>query len=94
MIQTSLSFDAPRARVHDPQTSHDAAEKAKVFQARHIALIYDALFVLMEATPREIARFCKLDYVAVQRRAVEMERKGLIVRGPDVRDGMKVWRVA
>ena len=91
MMQLSI----PLSRNTDPQTSHEAAEKAKSFKCRHIAGIYHALYVYGAMTPREIEprTGLEVDYIGIQRRGAEMERKGLITRGPDVRDGMKIWRV-
>jgi hypothetical protein len=84
---------APLARRSDPQTSHDAAEKAKHFQARHISIIWDCLVQNGPMTPKEIESwFTGLDYVAIQRRGCDLERRGLIVRGPEVRDGQRVWK--
>ena len=89
-----MQLSIPLSRNTDPQTSVDAAEKAKTFKARHIALIYEALnFYRHGLIPRHIAYYTGMDYTAIQRRGAEMERKGLITRGPDVRDGMKIWRV-
>ena len=92
-----MQLSTPLSRTTDPQTSHDAADKSRVFKARHIAIIWDALKTLDMikpgiATPRAIAEYTGIDYVAVQRRGAEMERKGLIVRGPDKRHGQLVWR--
>lgn len=92
-----MQLETPLVRNTDPQTSRDAAGKARVFKARHIAIIWDALKTLDMikpgiATPRSIAEYTGIDYVAVQRRGAEMERKGLIVRGPDKRHGQLVWR--
>ena len=92
MIQRDLFSQSPRARRRDPQTSHVAAEKAGHFQARHIALIWDVLKDLGKMTPREIAKWLDMDYVAIQRRGAEMERRGLIERGPEIKDGQKVWK--
>jgi DNA-binding MarR family transcriptional regulator len=88
-----MQLHTPLARNTDAQTSHDAAGKARTFKARHIAIIYDMLFVWGALTPREIANRGNLDYHAVQRRGAEMERKGLIARGPDKRDGQLVWGI-
>lgn len=90
-MQAQLDF-TPCARQRDPQTSHDAAEKAKSFQARHIALIWDCLKTHGPMTPREIAEKTGLDYHAVQRRGADMWVRNLIERGPDVKDGQRVWR--
>ena len=87
-------FDAPLYRRSDPETSYQAAEHAKQFKARDISIIWAALKEHGRMTPREIAEVSGLDYVAVQRRGAEMERKKLIVRGPEIRDGMRVWEAA
>ena len=87
-------LEFPLSRSSDPHTSHDAAEKAGKFKCRHIAAIYNALCVYGAMTPREIEprTGLQVDYIGIQRRGAELERKGLITRGPDVRDGQKVWR--
>ncbi len=89
-----MQLEIPLARQTDPSTSHAAAGKAAEFKARHIALIWDLLtsWKSFGWTPREIAAKLQMDYHAVQRRGAEMERKGLITRGNDVRDNQKVWR--
>lgn len=87
-------FDAPLYRRSDPPTSVQAAERAGQFKARDISTIWAALKDHGRMTPREIAEVSGLDYHAVQRRGAEMERKKLIVRGPEIKDGMRVWGVA
>lgn len=92
---TQLALDlSPRARRRDPRTSHVAADKAASFAARHVSKIWTCLKDHGAMTPREIAERTGMDYVAVQRRGCDLERAGLIVRGPDERDGMRVWRAA
>jgi len=88
-------FDAlsiPRARRHDPETSHAAAEKAARFIASHRNKIMAAIVEPM--TPREIAAKSGIDYVAVQRRLIELRRMGRIVETGVKRDGCREWRRA
>jgi predicted transcriptional regulator len=92
MSQLTLSFDRPLSRRSDPATSHQAADRAASFAGKHRALIWNALIDNGPRTPRELADITGMDYVAIQRRGAEMERAGLITRGPEVRDGQQVWR--
>jgi DNA-binding MarR family transcriptional regulator len=94
MNQLSLDIPPVRSRRSDPVTSKRAGEKAETFAPRHISIIWNALKDHGPMTPREIATVTGLDYHAVQRRGKELEQKGLIVRGFDERDGMRVWRAA
>lgn len=91
-----MQLEIPLSHRTDPQTSYDAAEKARTFKARHVALIWNKLRELHGhgQTPYQLSRLIGLDYIAVQRRGAEMERKGLIVRGPDKRDGQLIWRIS
>ena len=73
-------FDAPpRARSHDPSTSHAAAASARELQADHHAVILAALREFGPSGKDRIASFCRLTGVAVARRTVELQRAGLIV---------------
>ena len=88
-------FAAPLSRRSDPETSHVAAEKSASFRAKHEARIFGAIFDAGErgANYREIAAATGLEPVAVARRLKGMERRGVIERRCDSRDGMTVWRV-
>ena len=94
MIQLALNIPPVRSRRNDPATSVRAGERADTFAPRHISLIWNALHDCGPMTPKQLAHVTQIDYVAIQRRGAEMERKGLIVRGPDERDGMRVWMAA
>lgn len=85
-------FDAPRVRRTDPTTSHQAAERASGFAGKHRAAIWNALIAHGPMTYREIAAVTRLEPVAVNRRAKEMQEQGLVAIGPEVKDGMRVWR--
>lgn len=85
-------LDLPLARRTDPQTSHDAAWNARAFKARQEAKIWQALKDWGPMIPREIGPHVNMDSVAVARRGAGMERKHLIVMGPEVREGCRVWR--
>lgn len=92
MTQLALQFDRPRARKRDPSTSHQAADRAANFAGKHRALIWNALLERGPMTYREIAAVTRLEPVAVNRRAKEMQEQGLVAIGPDTKDGMRVWR--
>lgn len=86
-----------RARRTDPSTSHAAARNAGRFANTHKARILDAL-QLGPQTAHGIAQVTGLTVVQVDRRAVEMERSGLIeyIKAEDGQDfsvgGFRVWR--
>lgn len=93
MEQIAFDFEARRlARRTDPDRSHRAARKAVTFKDDHKLLIVRVLKLGGAMTPRQIAHATSLDYHAVQRRAAELERVGLITRGPDELDGLPLWR--
>ena len=85
-----MTFTAPRARRRDPQTSHKAAERAKVFAPTHAQRIFDVL-ARGDFTAAEIADESGLTVVQVCRRLPEI---------PDAkptdkeRDGYRVWSIA
>ena len=91
----------PRARNTDPTTSHAAAAGSVQFADSHAARI---LHVLRNADASglcaaEIGDECGLTVVQVDRRTIELERKGLIrvvqKDGQDVTaHGMRVWEAA
>ena len=94
------------ARRSDPQTSHDAAERAMVFRSTHEGKIYGALLQAGErgATAKEIAAVTPLTDVQANRRLCAMDRRGLITRNAlfhlsneefeyEQRGGCSVWRV-
>lgn len=72
-------FEAPRARVHDPITSHQAADSAKELAARHNRLIWNVLRVSGPLGKDGIGARTSLTGVQVCRRLTEMERLGSIV---------------
>lgn len=92
-MQLALSFDPPRARRHDPETSQRAAAKVARFASGHFAKILDALGELKTGTYREIAFAASLEPVAVARRLRELEMAGKIARIGE-RDGFTVWTPA
>lgn len=92
MSQLALEFERPRARKRDPATSHQAAERAATFAGKHRALIWNALLERGPMHYREIAAVTGLEPVAVNRRGKEMQEQGLVAIGPDVKDGMRLWR--
>jgi hypothetical protein len=85
-------YEAPLFRESDPETSKQAAEKAKEFRARHIAKIWTCLKDNGPMIPAQIARTTGLDYHAVQRRQAQMREDGLIERAGEVIHGQHVLR--
>lgn len=96
--QQNFSVAQNRARSTDPSTSHVAAAGAARFADSHAARI---LHVLKNGfsdgmCAEEIGECCGLTVVQVDRRTVELQRKGLtrVVQrdGKDVTaHGMRVW---
>lgn len=80
-------YDAPRARATDPETSHQAADKAETFIASHESRIFGALHDAGAhgGTYKELARRTGLEPVAVARRLSKMEERKLITRR--IKDG-------
>lgn len=92
------TFIEPRARNTDPATSHIAAERAKRFADSHAGRILEALRHGFSdgMCAEEIGEITGLTVVQVDRRTIELQRKGLIrvrqVGGQDeIRWGMRVW---
>ncbi len=76
MEQLGISFDLPRARKRDPETSQVAASGVNEFYLDHFARILEAL--AKPGTIYEIAERTGLTHVQVARRAPEMQAEGLI----------------
>jgi predicted transcriptional regulator len=89
MLQQALFAEPPRARRHDPITSHVAAKRFSRGDA-HRSLIVSAIRSQPGATYREIAEVTGLEPVAVGRRLIEVERIAL-VRPGEPRDNMRTW---
>lgn len=95
MTQFSLTIEQPRARRSDPSTSHAAAAGSAKFAESHASRILLALqYGAFNA--EEIGAAAGLTVVQVDRRTIELQRKGLIrvkqLGGADVvRNGMRVW---
>ena len=84
------SFVDTRSRTTDAATSRAAARNAATHKANtHRAAIALCLKTNGPMTPRQIAAWTGLDYVAVQRR---MSETGGIEVTDVVRDGCRVWR--
>lgn len=98
MNQLNLTLEPPKARRRDPSTSHAAAKQAERFQASHAGRI---LYALRHGfsdgmCAEEIGEMTGLTVVQVDRRTIELQRKGLIrvrqIGGQDViSHGMRVW---
>ena len=82
-MQLAIEFQStPRARTHDPETSHAAADRAQSFAKHHEASIFNAI---CESGPlgvnyKEIAQMTGMKEVAVARRLSAMEERKLIER--------------
>lgn len=97
-FQNTTGPSLARARNGDPGTSHAAAKSAERFADSHAARI---LHVLRNGfsdgmCAEEIGEAAGLTVVQVDRRTIELQRKGLIrvrqVAGKDVIvHGMRVW---
>jgi len=86
----------PRARSTDPHTSHVAAMRARNFADTHANRIVEALKEHGRMSAQGIAGMTGLSVEQVDRRTVELQRKGLIaVVQLDGRDlvwsGYRVW---
>lgn len=82
----------------DPQTSHQAAQQAALFAPAHAARIHEALLNGPNGgmNAEQIGHATGLTVVQVDRRTIELQRRGLIrvrqVNGSDVvLNGMRVW---
>ena len=75
---------APMQRRSDPPTSRIAAENlvASGELNRQQQAVRDALTRWPGSTAVELAKFADLDRYAVSRRLPELQRKGLVRRGP------------
>ncbi|HEU4431090.1 MAG TPA: hypothetical protein VFT98_20195 [Myxococcota bacterium] len=69
-----------RARRTDPRPSHAAAANAARFAASHAGRILAAVREYPGLTTHRISELTGLSVVQVDRRAIEMQRAGLIVR--------------
>ena len=78
-----------KAHSRDPATSYHAADQAKGLAERHYTVIFAYLDYIHPGRThyREIGTQTGLDPHAVARRLPEMERAGLVERGPQVRMG-------
>lgn len=87
MIQRQLDFDAPRARLTDPATSHEAAAKVRETLSRRCAECLEIVRANPGITGAEVEKL----NVQARKRLLDLERAKLIVRG-EVRDGSVSWR--
>lgn len=87
-----------RARATDPASSHAAALRAAKFACSHAGRILAALREGGEMTAHGISEATGLTVVQIDRRTVELQRKGRIAvvkdaNGDDlVVDGYRVWK--
>lgn len=93
---TPQTAASPRARRHDPSTSHAAGERAALFAESHADRILLVLQYGEGLNAQEIGNAAGLTVVQVDRRTIELQRRGFIrvlqADGQDVvRNGMRVW---
>ncbi len=99
-----LALHLPLSRRTDPVSSHDAADRAKQFRAKHEALIYDVMVNGSRngLTAKELAILLapRLTYIQIARRLSAMGYRGLIARREigcpgmyERRAGCAVWRI-
>lgn len=79
-MTAQLPLPLPRARRRDRSPSHVAAAKALRFQQSHAGRVLAVVCEAGSLTTHEIAQRTGLSVEAVDRRAAEMERAGLIFR--------------
>jgi hypothetical protein len=97
MNQLCMTFDAPRARRTDPETSQRAAVRSLSFSGGHKARILAALKQHGPMSPKRIFDFTGLSVEQCDRRRKEMIGEGLIriqrdAAGNVVEDrGCEVW---
>jgi hypothetical protein len=94
-MQLELSLPAPRARRHDPTTSHAAATRSHAFSESHAGRIHVAL-TQGPATAHELSERIGLTVVQIDRRLPELREGGmarvLVVDGvTQTRGGFRVW---
>lgn len=101
MIADQLNlFHVPEplpSRATDPETSRVAADTHKRVAASHRAVVFAAVSSSPGMTYRQIALYCGIDAVEVMRRLGDLQRKGLVWKGPAIRDPqtgglMSTWR--
>jgi hypothetical protein len=90
MEQLAMTFTAPRARRRDPQTSHKAADRAKVFAPTHAQRIV-AVLRHGDFTAAEIADESGLTVVQVCRRLPEISEAKPT---DEERQGYRVWSIS
>jgi len=99
-MNMQLAFDlAPGARLHDPDTSKQAAAQAKELAARHHRIILAALEAHGPSGKDRIAALTSLTGVAVCRRLSELAKAGRIATtGRNVQStsgrSEREWRIA
>ena len=76
-------------RATDPDTSKEAADKVDAVRLER--LVVDAVRELGTATAHEVAEHTLLSLVTVSPRFAPLERKGLLRRTGERRDGRQVW---
>lgn len=85
-ISSDLRADRRRARAKDPATSHEAADRAKRFDAEHYQRILQAIGE-GELGISAIAERSGLDRAQVFRRMAELRAGGLVIATTTVTNG-------
>ncbi len=83
-----MTFAHTHAHAHDPDTSHDAARRARRLVAQHKFIILNTLRLAAVhwldhplpsgLTSNEIAQLCELDYLQVARRIKDLKDDGKV----------------
>ena len=91
MGQLDLSTWQPRARRTDPDSSHEAADRAERSGAirKQIIQVLDLVKAFPGLTSKQLAVVGHIDRYIPARRLVELERMGLVFRGN--RPGQIQW---
>lgn len=84
----------PVARRTDPQTSHDAANRAEKFAASHAGRILAALKEHGPGTPAALSGHTGLTVVQIDRRLPELRAIGLAWPTGEILGGYRVWKCA
>ena len=79
------------ARATDPETSHQAARRARCFAESHASRILRAIKHMPKQTAAYYAQMTGLTVVQIDRRLPELERKGLVRTTGAIYNGFRAW---
>jgi hypothetical protein len=71
----------PLARVSDPVTSHEAAERHKLRANTNARRVFDAVVSFPDSTACELGEITALGHIEAQRRLSDLKRKGIVAQG-------------